>query len=244
MEVLFLDRQVMAVTKPAGMLSQKDRSGDPSVIECARRELSLRLAGDAPGSSPRNPFVAAVHRLDRPVSGVLLLARTSKSAARLGAQFREAEVHKGYLAVLGGRPVPDVRLLTIWLKKERPINRVSCRDRPFAGARRAEMTLQLLGGAGGHWLVALFPRTGLPHQLRAAMGAVGCPIEGDLKYGSPTGLGRAISLHAHLIRFNHPVSRRMITVLSPIPREWPERYPWLLPQLPAALVPTADGVGR
>jgi len=219
--VLYEDRQVLVISKPAGMLSQKDRTGDPSAVEWAREYL-------APRQGSANPFVAPVHRLDRPVSGALVLARTSKSAARLTAQFRETDVRKEYLAVVCGSPRFEARKLTLWLRKDRRRNRVECSEsKALPGAAEATTGLQVVVRGSDFSLVTLRPNTGRPHQLRATLAHLGSPIAGDLKYGAPTGLGHWLALHSRSVTFRHPIGGETLQFVAPLPEVWTETFPWL-----------------
>ena len=186
--VLYEDRQVLVLAKPAGILSQGDRTGDVTAIECAREHLRAVRERLREVTSPRKsrytPFVVPVHRLDRPVSGALVMARSSKSAARLTEQFREGRPHKGYLAIVEGMPRFDRIFCPLWLKKDRQANRVEAHWKYFPGAREAVSHLQVIARSNGHSLVALFPRTGRSHQLRANLALLDLPILGYRKYVS------------------------------------------------------------
>jgi len=222
---LWVDRQLLVMCKAAGMLSQKDETGDPSVIEWAREQLiSSGLSGGS-----RNPFVAPVHRLDRPVSGVLILARTSKAAARLSAQFREKTTHKGYLAVVEGELPFDWRRVHAWLSKDRQSNNVRAHSSPAPGFSEAVTDVQVIHRHGGKLLVAMFPLTGRPHQLRATLTLFDACVVGDLRYGASEGLGDFIALHSHVAVFRHPVSGARIAVRAPVPAVWQDRFPWIRP---------------
>ncbi len=238
-DVLFLDRQVLVLRKPAGMPAQPDATGDPSAASwCAD---FLRREQNRPDW---NPFVAPVHRLDRPVSGLLVLARTSKSADRLTAQFRTRTVHKCYLAVVSGSPRFDRADIRLFLKKDSRDNLVEYSPSPFAGAREALSSLQVIFRGPDETLVAMLPHTGRSHQLRATAAFLGHPILGDLKYGADGGLGHWIALHACALRFEHPVEHTRLTVRAALPDAWCERFPWFVPWIPGGMLPPRPCAAR
>ncbi len=240
-QVLYEDRQVAVVLKPSGWLSQPDDTGDPCISQWYAQLLRQRKQQEmepstaaGPGDPAQtlgsyNPFVAPVHRLDRPVSGVLALARTSKAANRLTAQFGSREVTKTYLAVAQGPgPLPDspppVRL---YLVKDRTLNRVTWSNTPTPHCDEAITELKVLAHAGSLWLVQMHPVTGRPHQLRATLASLDTPVVGDIKYGSAQGLGHAMALHAHELVFAHPTQGQEIRVTAPVPHWWMETFPQL-----------------
>jgi len=221
-EVLFLDRQILVLAKPAGMPSQPDASGDASAADwCV---TYLRHEAQRPDW---NPFVAPVHRLDRPVSGLLTLARTSKAADRLAVQFRTRSVHKCYLAVLEGAPAFDQADVRLFLRKDGGGNCVQFAHTPFPEAREAVTSVQVLCRRDGRTLAAMIPHTGRSHQLRATAAFLGHPICGDLKYGSAAGFGHWIALHALSLRFDHPTLRNRVVLRAPLPDAWLARFPWV-----------------
>ena len=227
----------MVLAKPAGILSQGDRTGDATAIDCARDHLksAREKATGSARKSRYSPFVVPVHRLDRPVSGALVMARSSKSASRLTEQFREGSPHKGYLAIVEGMPRYDRIFCPIWLKKDRQANRVEAQWSYFLGAREAISNLQVIARNNGHSLVALFPRTGRSHQLRATMALLELPILGDRKYGSSLTLPGFVALHSHLVVFRHPIKRERVAILAPLPPTWLVNWPWLRDLLPPQL---------
>lgn len=238
--ILFLDRQVAVVNKAAGILSQKDQTGDPDVPQL----LAAHLRDEQLASTGRagNPFVAPVHRLDRPASGILILARSSKSAARLSRQFALGQVHKSYLAVVAGQPDFTSKDITLWLRKESRTNTVAVSPVPEDGFQEAPTRIQVLANHSTEALLALFPATGRPHQLRATLAYLGLPIAGDLRYGSRTPLGPMVSLHAATARFQHPTLNRSLQVAAPLPDAWLSHWPWLKEALDAVpfLLPPFD----
>ncbi len=222
--ILFLDRHLIVVNKEPGWLSQGDKTGDPAVSDLAKAYLIEQLPEDA--RSKRNPFVAPVHRLDRPVSGILALARTSKAARRVGAQFLAGSVTKEYLAIAPSS-LPDEAMSRLWVNKDRQNNRVRWSEEARQGWQEARTRFSVLHRDKEWALVRLMPETGRPHQLRVTMASFQAPIAGDIRYRSTLELGRSIALHAHRLTFEHPVKEAPVEVSAPLPGRWLERWPWL-----------------
>ena len=210
--VLHADNHVLAVVKPAGMPSVPDDSGDPSLLDLARAYVEQRYA------KPGRAFLGVVQRLDRPVSGVLVFARTSKAARRLSAAFAAREVEKTYLGVGQGSVAGAGGTLEQWLFKDRDGNRVHVRRAGEPGAQRAVTRWRVRARAPGRVLFELRPETGRPHQLRVACASLGAPLAGDLKYGAPAPLpDRSIALHAAELAFAHPVGGAPLRLRAPPP---------------------------
>jgi 23S rRNA pseudouridine1911/1915/1917 synthase len=209
---LLLDNHLLVLDKPAGMPSQADASGDLSAQDWAKAWLAERF--DKPG----RVFCALVHRLDRPTSGVLLLARTSKAASRLSAAVRERRVQKTYLALCCARPRAEPGLLEDWLLPGGAgINTVRCAAE-VPGAQRAALRWRLLAEGPAGVLCEIELLTGRKHQIRAQLAARGAPLRGDHRYGAtrPLALG-AIALHAARLRLPHPVGGAELVVEAPPP---------------------------
>jgi len=220
LKILFEDNHVLVVNKPAGMLSQGDLSGDLDVLTLAKSIIKNR------DNKPGNVFLGLVHRLDRPVAGAMVLAKTSKAAGRLSEQFRKREIKKLYRAVVEGTPSPDENTLKHVLKKDKPTRKtlVVGNDR---GGKPAELRYRLLGTNRLCSHVEIQLITGLPHQIRAQLSAIGHPILGDRKYGAkeapPLGVERGtIALYSHSIGFVHPVKKgeTLVTADPPGVRPW------------------------
>uniref|UniRef100_A0A7C4QP00 RluA family pseudouridine synthase n=1 Tax=Schlesneria paludicola TaxID=360056 RepID=A0A7C4QP00_9PLAN len=211
--VLYEDNHCLAVAKPAGWLTMGDATGDPTLLNNARHYLRQKFA------KPGAVFLGVVHRLDRPVSGVVLFARTSKAAARLSAQFRAGTIEKVYWAVVAGRHVPREGELRHSLVKDAARNRAVVADAETGRDSRLHFHRK---GRHGAWVwLEVRPLTGRSHQIRAQLSAAGWPILGDRKYGSrePFVPG-AIALHARALTFTHPVRREPVTVVCPLPETW------------------------
>jgi len=214
LEILHEDNHVLAINKPAGALVQPDRTGDRTLVDDVADDLRARHG------KPGNVFVGVVHRLDRPVSGALLFARTSKGASRIAAQFRDGRVEKIYWAVVEQAPGVDASTLEHFLVKDEAHNRVRIANESEPGARRARLHYHVLRTVVAGTLLEVRLETGRAHQIRVQLAATGCPIVGDLRYGSRRGLGPMIALHAHTIAFEHPTRGERIRVEAPIPAAW------------------------
>ena len=217
LEVLYEDNHLLAVVKPAGLLVQGDRSGDVTLLDLARTYLKTKYA------KPGQVFLGLVHRLDRNVSGVVLLARTSKAAGRLGTQFREGTVTKLYRAVVAGRPGPSPGEWHSWLYPKGDFQGVTRADKSaFPGAKVARLRYDVVESAGGWSLVNVWPVTGRRHQIRAQFALEGHPLLGDVKYGSRRRLAdHRIGLHALSLTVTHPVRDQSLTLTAPLPSDWP-----------------------
>lgn len=219
-DILFEDNHCLAINKPAGLLSQGDSTGDPSLLDLARDYLRVTYA------KPGNVYVGLVHRLDRPTSGVVLLARTSKGAARLSEQFRDGSVEKTYLAVVEGDWPDDLGEWEDWLLKDEATNVVSTVPPGRPGAQRARVAYRVVDRRAGRITLELRPTTGRGHQLRVQLASRGLPIVGDRKYGAVSKLtaldGRPrIALHARELRFKHPTRPDFLAIEASLPADWP-----------------------
>jgi 23S rRNA pseudouridine1911/1915/1917 synthase len=211
LHVLYEDNHCLAVLKPAGMLTAGDRTGDVSLLDLAKQYLQRKY------HKPGRVYLGLVHRLDRPVSGVVLFARTSKAAARISEQFRAGTVQKIYEAWVEGGPAHPSGTLTNTLAKNVRRNIVTTVVPGTAGARLASLQYRVVAERHGRTLLEIHPQTGRAHQIRVQLAGRGMPIVGDVKYGaSPTG-ARAIALHAVELTFQHPVRDERITIRAPRP---------------------------
>jgi 23S rRNA pseudouridine1911/1915/1917 synthase len=222
LEVLYEDNHCLAIAKPAGSLSTHFEGREETLDRAAKAYLKDRY------HKPGNVFLGIVHRLDRPVSGVLLFARTSKAAARLAQQFREGTVEKVYWAVVEGKVVQPAGSLEDWLRKDRDVGRVEVVEAQAEGARQALLHYQRRGAHAGLTWLEVRPQTGRTHQLRVQLAHHGQPIYGDAKYGAVHTFGNAIALHARSLTFLHPVRYEPITLTAEVPRAWRGRFAYLL----------------
>lgn len=219
-EVLYEDNHCLVLNKPAGLLAQGDATGESTALDLARAYLKERYA------KPGNVFVGLVQRLDRPVSGVFLLARTSKAAARLSEQFRQGSVEKTYWALAEGSCPEEAGEWTDTLHKDAARNRVAVISPGTSGGQLASVAFRVLARERGRTLFELRPLTGRSHQLRVQLATRGMPIVGDRKYGAKSTLlaldGRPrVALHARRLTFIHPTRREAISVDAPVPADWP-----------------------
>lgn len=212
--VLFEDNHCLAVLKPARLLTAGDETGDESLFELAKAYLKTRY------NKPGNVFLGLVHRLDRPVSGVILLARTSKAAARLSEQFRAGTVRKTYLALVEGQVAAAEVELGDWLVKNEAANLVKVVPTDAEGGKWSVLRYRRLKPGRGVTLLEVTPLTGRSHQIRVQLAQSGHPIRGDSKYGSTHRGGGTIALHAASLTFEHPVRREPLTVSAPMPEDW------------------------
>lgn len=206
-EVLSVDNHLLFLRKPAGMPCVPDESGDESLLDWGKSWVAREFG------KPGAVFLGVVHRLDRPVSGVVLFARTSKAAARLSEQFRARSARKLYLGVGEGRARGSGGLLTQWLEKDEVARRVRVVPPHSPQAREAVTRWRVLAERDGCTLLEFEPLTGRPHQLRVAAATLGTPLVGDVKYGAQAGPdARALALHACALRIVHPTRTETIEV--------------------------------
>jgi len=211
--ILFEDNHLLAVFKPAGMLSQGDKSGDQPVVDIMKNYIKER------DQKPGNVFLGLVHRIDRPVSGVLLLAKTSKALSRMNALFQQHKVHKLYLAAVSGKIHIKSRELINYLKKDKDKNKVNSYSNDGPNRKKAILRYELVTHHKGVSLLLIYPKTGRSHQIRSQLAHEGLPILGDIKYGSQKmTLSGNILLHAFKLHFIHPVRGTPVTVDAGIPK--------------------------
>lgn len=211
-EILYEDNHIIAVYKRSSDLAQGDKTGDISLDTEVKKYLATKYkkTGEA--------FLGVVHRLDRPVSGVILFARTSKALARLNEMFREKQVKKTYLAIVKERPPEDEATITHFLKKNELQNKSYVFDTEVKGSKEASLTYRLKGRSEKYYLLEIELHSGRHHQIRAQLAKIGCPIKGDLKYGFPrSNEDGGISLFARKLEFIHPVKKEQISITAHFP---------------------------
>lgn len=211
-EVIYEDNHLLIVNKAAGILVQGDSTGDVPLVAMCKDYIGAKY--EKPGAV----FLGVVHRIDRPVSGVVVFARTSKALERMNALFRDKKTKKTYWAIAETKPPAETGHLVHWLSKDARKNKTTVFVRDTPGALRSELGYQVLSHVAKQWLLEVTPVTGRPHQIRAQLAAIGCPIKGDLRYGSPAPLEDAsIALHARKLEFIHPVKKEPVVAEAPLP---------------------------
>ncbi|WP_020567946.1 RluA family pseudouridine synthase [Neolewinella persica] len=217
LQVLFEDNHLIAVNKPAGLLSQGDSTGDTTVMDWTKNYIKLRY------NKPGDVYLGAIHRLDRPVSGVILFARTSKALTRMNDLFRDRKVSKTYWAIVTDQPDPIEGSLKGFIYKDKDKNRSKVLPKAdsnrYQGAKLAKLDYRLLGRVGTNVLLEVKPETGRPHQIRVQLAdQLKTPIRGDLKYGSRLrNEDGNINLHSRTLEFLHPVKKEPVKIEAPIP---------------------------
>lgn len=215
--VIYEDNHLLVVNKDAGVLVQGDETGDVPLVELGKRYIKEKYG------KPGAVFLGVVHRIDRPVSGIVVLARTSKALERMNALFREKQTVKTYWALVEKKPRCDQETLVHWLVKDPARNKTRAYLTDTPGAQKSELTYQVKASHQGLWLLEVQPLTGRPHQIRVQLSSTGALIKGDVKYGSqsPNENG-SICLHARRLEFTHPVKQeRMVFAADP-----PQHEPW------------------
>jgi 23S rRNA pseudouridine1911/1915/1917 synthase len=213
MEILYEDNHLIAVNKQVGEIVQADKSGDEPLVD--RVKAYIKKKYDKPGEV----FLGIPHRIDRPVSGVVLLARTGKALERLNRMFRErGEIEKTYWAVVGTLPPDDEATLVHYLSRDEEKNRVRAHTRPRGDAKEASLDYRVINHGQRYYLLEVKLHTGRHHQIRCQLAKIGCPVKGDLKYGFPrSNEGGGIHLHARSLAFAHPVRQEPLTIVAAPP---------------------------
>ena len=214
MDVVYEDNHLVIVNKRASEIVQGDKTGDRPLVEDVKEYIKRKY------HNPGNVFLGVVHRLDRPVSGLVIFARTSKALARLNEMFRTKEVRKTYWAIVTCCPASPEGELRHWLVRNEKQNKSYAYEEEKPGAKLAILDYRLIGRSDRYFLLEVDLKTGRHHQIRCQLAKMGCPIKGDLKYGAPrSNPDGGISLHARRVCFIHPVSKKEITVEASLPEE-------------------------
>jgi 23S rRNA pseudouridine1911/1915/1917 synthase len=213
MEVLYEDNHIIIVNKKSGEITQGDKTGDEPLSEKIKRFIKHR------DKKTGNVFLGTVHRLDRPVSGVILFSKTSKALSRLNKMFQEKQVHKTYWAKCVMPPKIESKKLIHYLVKDEKKNKTKAHNRPVLNGKKSELVYKHLKKNSINNLIEVLPLTGRPHQIRVQLASIDCIILGDLKYGALfPNKDKSICLHAKRIEFIHPVSNIKIDVTAPLPK--------------------------
>ena len=214
MKVLYEDNHVIAVSKTCHEIVQGDKTGDESLCDTAKQYLKEKYA------KPGNVFIGLPHRLDRPVSGIVVLAKTSKALERLNRMFSEGSVKKIYWAITKQKPQKPEAELDSWILRNEKMNKSFSYPKEVKGSKHALLRYRLIESSQNYNLIEVELKTGRHHQIRCQLSSIGCPIKGDLKYGAqrsnPDG---SISLHARYIEFIHPVSKEQVQITAPVPND-------------------------
>lgn len=212
MQIVYEDNHIIIVSKRSGEIVQGDKTGDRTLADDVKQYIKEKYA------KPGNVFLGVVHRLDRPVWGLVVFAKTSKALSRLNDMFRTGDVHKTYWAITQNCPAEPEATLTDWIRRNEKQNKSYAYDREVPNSKKAMLHYKVIGRSDNYTLVEVNLMTGRHHQIRCQLANIGCPIKGDLKYGArrsnPDG---SISLLARRIEFVHPVSKEHITVEAPLP---------------------------
>lgn len=213
MTILYEDNHLVIVNKKAGEIVQGDKTGDTPLSDIVKDWLKEKH------NKPGNVYLGVVHRLDRPVSGVVLFAKTSKALPRLNKMFAEHnKVNKTYWAIVQNRPQEPQGTLTHWLTRQEKNNTARAYDREVPGSKKAVLDYELIASGDKYHLLEIHLHTGRHHQIRCQLAKIGCPIKGDLKYGAPrSNPDGSISLHARTLTLEHPVNHEIISVTAPVP---------------------------
>ncbi len=211
-QVIYEDNHLLIVNKSAGVLVQGDSTGDKSLVELLKAYIKGKY------NKPGEVFLNPVHRLDRPVSGLVVFARTSKALERMTALFRKREIQKTYWAIVGRKPDEKEGKLVHWLVKDEKRNLVTAYDSQVPDSQKAELSYRWLGEVNKFHLLEVSPVTGRPHQIRVQLSKMGCPIRGDVKYGySKFNQDNNINLHARRLFFEHPVKKEPLLCRAGVP---------------------------
>lgn len=213
-DILYEDNHLIAVNKKSGELVQGDKTRDEPL--CDKVKAYLKEKGDKPGEA----FIGVIHRLDRPVSGVVIFAKTSKALVRMNKLFEEKQIQKSYWAVVKERPPVHEDTLIHYIAKDEEKNKAHAYSREKKGAKYSELSYHMNVSLYGKHLLDIYPKTGRPHQIRIQLATIGCPIVGDLKYGYPKPMrDKSICLHAKSIAFIHPVKDEKIRITTKMKAE-------------------------
>lgn len=214
MQVLYEDNHLIIVYKEAGEIVQADKSGDIPLSEIVKQWLKAKY------NKPGNVFLGVVHRLDRPVSGLVIFAKTSKALTRLNNMFRNGEIHKTYWAIVTRPPFEPEATLADWLVRNERQNKSYAYNHQVPTSKKSILHYKVINQTDHYTLLEVNLMTGRHHQIRCQLSNMDCPIKGDLKYGAPrSNPDGGISLLSHRVEFVHPVSKETICVESPLPKD-------------------------
>ena len=212
MKVVYADNHIIIVDKCSGEIVQGDKTGDKPLSDTVKEYIKQKY------NKPGNVFLGVVHRLDRPVSGLVVFAKTSKALSRLNDMFRTGDVHKTYWAIVKRRDIATEGTLTDWLTRNERQNKSYAHGHEVPGAKKAVLKYKVRAVADNYMLIEVTLLTGRHHQIRCQLSHMGCPIKGDLKYGAPrSNPDGSISLLSRRVEFVHPVSKENIVAYADVP---------------------------
>lgn len=214
LNILFEDNHLIIINKPSGVLVQPDKSDNISLEDLTKEYVRVKY------NKPGEAFIGVCHRIDRPVSGIVVLARTSKALVRINEMFQKKEIMKTYWAVVQNPPPAKEGKLINYLKKDERHNISKAHSTEVKGSLRCELDYKWLASSDKYFLLEINPHTGRHHQIRVQLSTMGCPIKGDVKYGARRGnRDGSIHLHARKIEFMHPVKKELLSISAPVPNE-------------------------
>jgi len=214
LETVYEDNHIIIINKRPGDIVQGDKTGDVPLSEIVKQYLKVKY------KKPGNVFLGVVHRIDRPTSGLVIFAKTSKALSRLNQMLKNKQIRKTYLAIVKNKPPKDNDTIIHYLKKNPKNNKTSVFDKPVKDTKKAILHYKIIGSSDNYHLLEVDLETGRPHQIRAQLSKIGCPIKGDLKYGFPrSNPNKGISLHAFQIELDHPVKKEPIKVKALPPQD-------------------------
>lgn len=213
-DILYEDNHLIILNKRPSAIVQGDKTGDEPLSESLKQYLKVRH------SKPGNVFMGVVHRLDRPVSGAVIFAKTSKALSRLTEMLKNGEIRKTYWAIVRNRPPQQSDHLIHFLSRNQEMNKSFVHLNPAKKTQKAELIYTMIGEGDHYCLLEIQLLTGRHHQIRAQLSAIGCPIKGDLKYGYPrSNPGGFIHLHSRMIEFMHPVRKEPVIIIASPPKD-------------------------
>lgn len=214
LQILFEDNHIIIVNKRAGDIVQGDKTGDKPLSDVVKEYIKDKY------NKPGNVYLGVVHRLDRPTTGIVVFAKTSKALTRLNAMFAKKEVQKSYWALVNKKPTKDQDTLINWLKKNPKNNKSKAYTKEIKDSKKAILHYELLKALDRYYLLEINLETGRHHQIRCQLAHIGCVIKGDLKYGADrSNKDASIHLHARRIQFTHPVTKDNLNLTAPLPND-------------------------
>lgn len=214
LDVLYEDNHIIAVNKKPGDIVQGDKTGDAPLSDFVKQYIKVKA------NKPGEVFLGTVHRIDRPVSGIVLFAKTSKALARLNEMFQKKEIKKTYWAVVKNKPPQTAGTLEHFLLKDEAKNKSKAHVNQVKNSLQSVLEYKVIASSDKYFLLEVNPHTGRHHQIRAQLSAMGCPIKGDLKYGADRSNENAsIHLHARSIRFMHPIKKEIVNIEANPPKD-------------------------